>query len=192
MICRLTGRVYSKDLNWVDVDVSGVGYMVGMATSEIEKIHKGDEVTVSVYEHIREDAHDLYGFLSASTRELFVKLHSVNGVGPKMALSILGLGNNDGIRAAIASGDAKYLQSASGVGKKVAERIIVDLKDKIGLIASSGALDFLSGPSLGDEAVQALVALGYSAQDAGFALSKVDTTLSLEERVKAALMRRGM
>ena len=191
MICRLTGRVYSKELSSIDLDVNGVGYMVGMASSEIEKVHKGDEVTVSIYEHIREDAHDLYGFLSTSTKELFVKLHSVNGVGPKMALSILGLGSSDAIRAAIAGGETKYLQSANGVGKKVAERIIVDLKDKIGLIASGDALDFLSGPSMGDEAVQALVALGFSTQDAGYALSKVDSSLSLEERVKSALMNRG-
>jgi Holliday junction DNA helicase RuvA len=127
------------------------------------------------------------------TLRLFDLLLTVNGVGPKMALNVLSIGNANDVQAAIAGGDVKFIQQASGVGKRVAERIVVDLKDKVGLegvdLASAG---LLQGEKLllKDEAVEALVSLGYSAQDASVALQQINPALSTEERIKLALKAR--
>ena len=144
-----------------------------------------------MHEHIRENSHDLYGFCSLDSKRLFEQLLEVNGVGPKMALNILGVGSADAVRTAIAAGDTKFIQAASGVGKRVAERVIVELKDKVGLVSSEGATDFLQGPAMQDEAVQALVALGFTPQDATIALQAVDEKLSTEDRIKHALKGKG-
>jgi holliday junction DNA helicase RuvA len=140
--------------------------------------------------HVREQAHDLFGFLSRETQDLFELLLEVNGVGPKMALNVLSIGSVDNVRQAIASGDVKFIQQANGVGKKVAERIVVELKDKVGLIGVDlENTGMLQGDSslLKDEAVEALVALGYSPQDASKSLQGVDSELPTDERVKQAL-----
>jgi Holliday junction DNA helicase RuvA len=112
----------------------------------------------------------------------------VNGVGPKMALSILSIANLQTVRQSIAIGDTKFITQAIGVGKRVAERVVVDLKDKVGLAASDDAIDFLTTTANpNDEALQGLVALGYTVQDAATALKKVDKKLPPEDRIKAAL-----
>ena len=149
----------------------------------------GTVAKIYVYEHIREQLYDLYGFLSLNTKQLFERLLSVNGVGPKMALAILSVGSINDVRQAIAEGNVKFLQAASGVGKKVAERIVVDLKDKVGLGSNPEATTFLTSPVVNrfDEAQEALVALGFTAQDAASALSGIDTNLPTEDRVKQAL-----
>jgi Holliday junction DNA helicase RuvA len=143
-----------------------------------------------VYEHIREQSHDLFGFVTLDTKQLFELLLGVNGVGPKMALSVMSIGTASDVRSAIATGDVKYIQAAQGVGKRVAERIVVELKDKVGLegvdLASTGLLQG-ENVLMKDEAVEALVALGYSAQDAAVALQNVDADLPTEERIKLAL-----
>jgi holliday junction DNA helicase RuvA len=116
-------------------------------------------------------------------------LLSVNGVGPKMALSILSVASMEHVRQAIATGDTKFISQAAGVGKKVAERVVVDLKDKVGLTSSDDATSFLTTPSANpnDEALQGLVALGYSVHDAAEALKGVDAKLSPAQRIKEAL-----
>ena len=143
-----------------------------------------------VHEHIRESAHDLFGFLSPDTKQLFEQLLDVNGVGPKMALSVLNTGTVNEVRVSIASGDLKAIQKASGVGKRVAERIVVELKDKVGLegvdLGSAGLLQSDAAITK-DEAAQALIALGYTPQDAAKALHNIDPKLPTEERIKLAL-----
>jgi len=115
-------------------------------------------------------------------------LLSVNGVGPKMAMAIMSLANSEQVRTAIAGGDTKFITGAGGVGKRVAERVIVDLKDKVGLAASDTATDFLTNnANPNDEALQGLVALGYSVQDAAEALKGIDTKLPPPERIRQAL-----
>jgi len=114
----------------------------------------------------------------------------VNGVGPKAAMAILNIGSEGQVRSAIASGDTKYITAAKGVGKKVAERAIVDLKNKVGLEASDKAVDFLHDAVATDEAVEALMVLGHSSQDAVELLRGVDSELSVGERVKQALRTR--
>ncbi len=188
MILTLTGTVAEKLSELVVVDVRGVGYGVLVPLEDYGKLSSGDPIKLYIYEHIRENAHDLYGFTHTDTKKLFEQLLDVNGVGPKMALNVLGIGSVEDVRKAIAAGDTKFIQSAPGVGKRVAERVVVELKDKVGLVASaSDALFVATSTAEKDEAVQALVSLGYSVPDAVSALSGIDKKLPSEERVKQAL-----
>ncbi|MFT4532143.1 MAG: Holliday junction DNA helicase RuvA, partial [Candidatus Saccharimonadales bacterium] len=147
----------------------------------------GGEATLYIAEQIKEDAHELFGFTEKSRKALFILLISVNGVGPKAAMAIMNVGGEGQVRSAIASGDTKFISMAKGVGKKVAERLIVDLKNKVGLEVGVDATNFLSDSGGQDEATQALVALGHSQQDAAIMLRGVDVTLSTQERIKQAM-----
>ncbi len=188
MIATLNGTVTEKIGESVVIDVHGVGYGVLTPAEDFSKLTEGDEVKVYVYEHIRETSHELYGFTHTDTKRLFEQLLDVNGIGPKMAIHILGIGSVEDVRRAIAAGDTKFISAAPGVGKRVAERVVVELKDKVGLIATaSDALFTASTYAEKDEAVQALTSLGFSVPDAVAALGLVDNTLSTEERVKQAL-----
>lgn len=190
MIATLTGLVAEKTSDAVVLDVSGVGYGVLVTGEDYGRLGAGDLTKLYIYEHIRENAHDLYGFMRTETKELFELLLGVNGVGPKMALSVLSIGTAAEVQQGIAAGDVKFIQRASGVGKRVAERVVVELKDKVGLegvdLAAAGLLQ--SERALAqDEAAEALMALGYSPQDAAKALAGVDPGLPTEERIKRAL-----
>lgn len=190
MIATLKGIVSEKLPDMVVIDVAGVGYGLFATTEDYGRLNQGEAVKVYIYEHIREQAHDLFGFVALDTKRLFEQLLGVNGVGPKMALAILSIGSSGDVRAAIATGDVKYIQAAQGVGKRVAERVVVELKDKVGLEGVDlGATGLLQGENIlmKDEAVEALVSLGYTPQDAATALQKVDAKLPVEERVKEAL-----
>ncbi len=172
----------------VVLDVRGVGYGLLVPAEDYGKVSAGNQVKFYVHEHVRENAYDLYGFTRADTKRLFEQLLDVNGVGPKMALNILGIGSVEDVRQAIAGADTKFIQNAPGVGKRVAERVVVELKDKVGLVstASPEAL-FAASAQVGDEAVQALMSLGYNVQDAAVALAAIDSSLSTEERIRQAL-----
>lgn len=189
MIATLSGNISEKLGEIIIVDVRGVGYGVLTPIEDYGKLLPGDPVKLYIYEHIREQAHDLYGFTQLDTKRLFEQLLDVSGVGPKMALSILSIGSVEDVRQAIASGDAKYIQAAPGVGKRVAERVIIDLKDKVGLASTANTEALLVGSAVAqqDEAVQALVALGYTLPDAVAVLHGIDATLTTEERIKQAL-----
>lgn len=189
MIAYLDGEIIEKDINGVVVDVRGVGYGVFLTAEDLAELEVSKPARLKIYEYIREQSHDLFGFLKSENKKLFEKLLEVNGVGPRMALSMLSIGSADSLRTAIAEGDVKYIQGASGVGKRLAERVIVDLKDKVGLLSSNSATDFLKG-SYGDEAMQALVGLGFDNSEAARALSGIDKNLPVEEKVKQALKKR--
>lgn len=193
MIAALFGTVTEKLDNQVVIDVNGIGYGVWVSQEDWAELKTGNEIKIFVYEHIREQSHELFGFTNYSTKQLFEKLLDVNGVGPRMALAILSIGQSRDVTQAIAEGNVKYLQAANGVGKKVAERVIVDLKDKVGLGENPGATTFLTSPVVNrfDEAQEALVALGFNAHDAALALSEIDSKLSTEERVTQALKGRN-
>lgn len=190
MIATLEGTVSEKLGDIVVLNVGGVGYGLYVTNEDFGRLAQGETTKVYVYEHIREQSHDLFGFVSRDTQQLFEQLLAVNGVGPKMALNVLSVGSGGDVRVAIAGGDVKYIQQANGVGKKVAERIVVELKDKVGLagidLQSTGLLQG-EGLLLQDEAVEALVALGYSAQDAAKALQNTDSSAPTEERIRKAL-----
>lgn len=190
MIATLTGIVAEKLVEHVVIDVQGVGYGVLVTNDDYSQLAPNIEAKLYIYEHIRENAHELYGFVSTSTKQLFEQLLAVNGVGPRMALNILSIGALSEVKQAIAEGNTKYIQTASGVGKRVAERVVVDLKDKMGF---SGVdlqnVDWMQSDNIDskDEAINALISLGYSAQDAAQALKPIDKSLASEERVKLAL-----
>lgn len=192
MIVALDGLVTEKTGDMVVLECAGVGYGLYVTFEDFGALKSGNPAKVYVYEHIRESAHDLYGFRNLDTKKLFEQLLSVNGVGPKMALAILSTASVGQVRQAIANGDTKFIAQAQGVGKRVAERVVVDLKDKVGLTASQDATGFLNTPALdpGDEALQGLVALGYSVPDAAEALKGIDEKLLPAERIKQALKAR--
>jgi Holliday junction DNA helicase RuvA len=188
MIAMLQGIVIEKLGEAVVLDVGGVGYGVQVTIEDGGRLPEGKPAKLYIYEHIRENGHDLFGFTNIATTRMFERLLEVNGVGPKMALNILSVGTLAEVVQAIAEGNVKFLQAASGVGKRVAERVVVDLKDKVGLAASADATTFLSNPRANsDEAVQALIALGFTSQDAEHALHGIDNELTTEERVTLAL-----
>lgn len=184
MIAHLRGTVTAKTTTHAIVDVGGVGYFVACNPDTLSKLHEGRETTVRTYLHVREDALELYGFLMRDEVELFHKLITVSGVGPKSAQHILALGPPSEIRGAIGRGDVSFLTRVSGIGRKTAERIVVELKDTL----KDGKEAAPHGDVLGD-AVDALVALGYSVAQARDAVRKVNRSevTDVEGAVRAAL-----
>lgn len=189
MIATIEGKVTSKSGDMAVLECGGVGYGIYVCFEDFGTLTEDKIAKLHIHEHIRENTHDLFGFRDPAAKFLFEQLLSVNGVGPKMAMAILSIASLEHVRSAIAGGDTKFISQANGVGKRVAERVIVDLKDKVGLTASDDATDFLAGPAVNtsDEALQALVALGYSVQDAAEALKKIDVKLPAQDRIKQAL-----
>jgi Holliday junction DNA helicase RuvA len=189
MIAYLNGVVASKELGSIILDVRGVGYGVVVSVHDLDTLVTSDMVKLFIHEHIKEDAHDLYGFTQLASKRLFEQLLSVKNVGPKVAMAVLGIGPEATVRTAIATGDVKLLQTAKGVGKRAAEQMIVELRDKVGLVASTDAEGIVTrgGVNYADEAVQALIALGYSEIDAQRALENIDTLLPTEQRITLAL-----
>src|SRR5947209_5836425 len=182
MIARLRGRPVANGPEGLVLDVGGVGYLVAATPSAVRKAAGADEITVETYLHVREDALQLYGFAERAERELFVQLLSVNGIGPKVALAIVSGSPPAELRRAIVLEDTARFQAIPGIGKKTAERIVLELKGSI-----ADAIE-PSGERRGDfVARDALVELGYSVLDAEAALARVDAALPPEERVRLAL-----
>lgn len=191
MIAHLSGQVAEKTENAIIIDVAGVGYEVQVAEYEREAARYGEPIKLYTHYHVRESAHELFGFSTLTAKRLFEMLISVSGVGPRMALSILSLGDVESIRSAIALGDSRYLQQATGVGKRLAERVTVDLKDKVGLPGAKPAKGKVAEETTvhRDDALDALLALGYNLQQANEALNKVDQSLDIQARIKQALQK---
>ena len=190
MIATLEGMVSEKLQDVVVLNANGVGYGVLVPAEDFSSLTSGEPAKLYIYEHIRENSHDLFGFCALDTKSLFEQLLTVNGVGPRMALNMLSIGSAGEVRQAIAGGDTKFIQQAPGVGKRVAERVVVDLKDKVGLVGTDlGAAGLLQSEAtmIQDEAVEALMTLGYTAPDAVKALEGVDTSLPTAARIKQAL-----
>lgn len=187
MIARLRGMVIEKDLTRIVIDVGGVGYEVQMPLSDASELVLKSSADIYTYFQVREQSQELFGFLTSASKALFELLITVQGVGPKAALAILSIGQFENVRSAIARSDAKYIQQANGVGKKTAERVCVDLSDKVGVPTIVGEEAVQTELNTSDEAVEALMALGYTATDAINALAKVDAKLPTPERVRLAL-----
>src|SRR3954454_3779427 len=185
MIARLRGKAVASTPEGLVLDVNGVGYLVAATPSAVRNANGADEVVVETYLHVREDAMQLYGFADRAERELFTQLLTVNGIGPKVALAIVSGSPPAELRRAIVLEDAARFQAIPGIGKKTAERIVLELKEKMGdapvPISSAGGTQ----PHL--VARDALVELGYSVGEAEQALAAVDPALSPEERVRQAL-----
>lgn len=198
MYAYLKGTVEEITQDNLVLEVNQIGYNIKISARTMNAISGvGSFVKIYTYTLVREDAFSLYGFLTRDDLELFKKLITVNGIGPKGGLAILSIMSADELRFAILSGDAKAIAKAPGVGAKTAERVILDLKDKISIEDALSpkdtvSIDALSGEDAGDrknEAIEALVALGYSATDALRAVKQVAVTenTTVEEILKAAL-----
>ena len=190
MIAHLSGAIAEKfGAGSVVVDVHGVGYEVSVSAGDFEAVVLNQDVKFYTYHHVREQAEELFGFSSLAAKKLFEMLITVQGVGPKAALAILSLGDAEQVRNAIANADSAFVQKAAGVGKKTAERVVVDLSDKVGLPAHYGRADTPVQTELNtsDEALEALMALGYTLADATNALENVDVNLPTAQRVTMAL-----
>jgi Holliday junction DNA helicase RuvA len=187
MIARLRGQPAGRGPDGLLLDVGGVGYLVH-ATPRVLARAEGAELTVETYLHVREDALALYGFADADERELFVQLLSVSGIGPKVALAIVSGSTPAELRRAIAREDTARFQAIPGIGKKTAQRVVLELKEKLAgseLVAAAA-----DGAGEGDShlvAREALVELGYSLVEAEQALAQVDPELPPAERVRLAL-----
>jgi len=194
MIAHIRGEIAEKFAGAVIVDVNGVGYEVALSSIDFEEANLNETRKFYTYHSVRENAEELYGFSSLAAKKIFELLISVQGVGPKAAMAILSLAPAEEVRNAIANTDAAFVAKAAGVGKKTAERVIVDLRDKVGVPSHYGATEATGVATAtimeSDEALDALIALGFPLKEATAALEKVDRSLSTEERIREALKNR--
>ena len=186
MIARLRGRPAGRTTDGLVLDVNGVGYLVAATPSVLRRAGAGLELTVETYLHVREDALQLYGFADHEEREVFVHLLTVSGIGPKVALAVVSGSPPGELRKAIALGDHARFQAIPGIGKKTAERIVLELREKLGSVTETGLAAVTDAPGH-LVARDALVELGYTVVDAERALAEIDPELPPEERVKRAL-----
>ena len=184
MIARLRGRFAGEAGDGLVLDVNGVGYLVHATGRARRKARDGEEVTLEVHTHVREDAFQLYGFADADERELFQALLSVSGIGPKVALAIVSGSTPAELRRAIVLEDTARFEAIPGIGKKTAQRVVLELREKVSAEAMATPA---AGPVDGLVARDALVELGYSVVEAERALAEVDPELPAEERVRLAL-----
>ena len=177
----------AKNNNNLILETGGVGYQVFAGENLLADLKKGQELELYIHHRIREDANDLYGFKNLSDLDLFELLLSVSGVGPKSALAVLSLATPDDVRETIICGDAGLLTKVSGIGKKTAERVVLELKNKVARL-SGGATAISSSLNGTSDELEALISLGYSLNEARAALNAVEPAItSTSGRVKAAL-----
>lgn len=193
MIALLTGEIAFKSIDHVIVDVGGVGYRLTIPLSSFYSLPEQGKVRFHVHTHVREDTLSLYGFLSLEEKELFLLLLSVTGIGPKLALNVLSHIPADGLRDALAGGDIKRLSSLPGIGKKTAERLVLELREKVARLGGNNLLPRISmtAPSADcfDDTLSALTNLGYKENLARKALESLEIPpgTALEEILKGAL-----
>jgi holliday junction DNA helicase RuvA len=183
MIARLRGKPVASTPEGLILDVGGVGYLVAATPTAVRKADGAEELSLETYLVVREDVLQLYGFAERAERELFVQLLTVNGVGPKVALAIVSGSPVEELRRAIVREDTARFVAIPGIGKKTAERIVLELKEKLGVPEPE------SVPTGDLVARDALVELGWTMLDAERALQEVDETLPVEEQVRLALRR---
>ncbi len=194
MISSLRGKLIYSETDYIIVECGGVGFRCNVSLNTVGRLPKvGSDIFIYTYMTVKEDAIDLYGFFTLEEIECFKLLITVSGVGSKMAIALLSEFSSDRILLLIASGDAKSLTAASGVGNKLAQRIILELKDKVGNNFAVGGASEIAAVGNATvktntkEAVSALVALGFSQSEAALAIGKHDPSLSTEELIKSAL-----
>ena len=195
MIAYLSGKLVFKDPTYVIIDVGGVGYHVKISLQTFSKIKDEEQIRLLTFLNIKEDAHTLYGFKEESEKRLFLLLISINGVGPNTGLMILSSLNTEEIEHAILAGNVATIQAVKGIGVKTAQRIILELKDKVGKTGNSDSttpLGFLQGGNkIREEALQALITLGFpkalAEKNIALVLKKTVGEISLEDLIKASL-----
>ena len=186
MIGSIKGIITLKTEKFLIVETGGIGYKINVSPDVLSKTKKaGDGISLWIHTHVREDAFDLYGFLDHQELEFFEMLINISGIGPKGALVILGVATIDTLKRAISTGDIGYLTKISGIGKKTAEKIVIELRDKM----ADKIKDGKGGASLQEEldSLEALKSLGYSQNEAREALKKVSPEANTNTKIKEAL-----
>lgn len=190
MISYLNGQIITKGKNYVIVRANNVGYKV-FINSEIANLTENEEIELFTHQYVREDALDLYGFRTMAELEMFELLLSISGIGPKSALGVLSVANVSDLKSSISRGDPTLLTKVSGIGKKTAERVVLELRDKINELIWQGQSKSDISKVSSDE-IDALMALGYSLMQAREALKRVDSKVKDSgERIKQALQMLG-
>ena len=185
MISSIRGTVLELGNRYVSIDIHGLGYKVFVTEDTLHTLKIGVETSLLTHLVVREDALDLYGFVHKKEKDFFELLISISGIGPKSALNILSVVSSDTLASAIRSGSTAHLVKVSGIGRKTAEKIVLELRDKLGGIAGE---DMLAGMSTDADAIEALKALGYDANESREALKKVNKDITdTGAKVKAAL-----
>ncbi|WP_192085812.1 Holliday junction branch migration protein RuvA [Algoriphagus sp. Y33] len=195
MIDYLQGKLVFKDPTYVIIDVNGIGYHVKISLQTYTEIKDEEQIKLLTFLHIKEDAHTLFGFKQANEKRLFLMLLSINGVGPSTGLMILSSLSSSEIEQAILAGDVATIQHVKGIGAKTAQRIILELKDKVGkggVDANTVSFGFLkSDNKIREEALQALITLGFpkaaAEKNITTVLKKTTGEISLEDLIKASL-----
>lgn len=194
MIYSLTGEIVAIELNGFAIQCGGVAFFCFSTMNTMQKVGgKGSQATVFTYMNVREDAMELYGFYTRNELDAFKQLITVSGVGPKAALAILSVLTPDQLALSIASGDVKSITKAQGVGAKIAQRIVLELKNKFSTDLTAEQSDVVAAIQSADtsadfaEAIDALIQLGYSRSEAATAVSKLDKSLPIEEVIRLAL-----
>lgn len=186
MIARIEGKILSKEARFAIVDVGGIGYKVFLSASVVIKIKEGEVEKFWTHLHVREDSMELYGFLEKDELKFFENLISISGIGPKSALGVLSLAPVDTLRRAISSGDTSYLTKISGIGKKTAEKIVLELKDKFAGEKGKFGIETEHDSDILD----ALISLGYTQKEAREMVQKIPQDIKGREgRLKEALRR---
>ncbi|MBU6426627.1 Holliday junction branch migration protein RuvA [Patescibacteria group bacterium] len=192
MIATIKGKITELGSRSVIVDVGGIGYRIFVTDDAIHSIRLNSEVFLWTHLAVREDAQDLYGFMTKKERDFFELLITVSGIGPKTALNILSLISSDTLASAIRTSSSAHLVKVSGIGRKTAEKIILELKDRLGVFTDDGNGNLSADMSSDADALEALKALGYDFAEAREALKKIDKSISdTGLKVKAALKSLG-
>lgn len=190
MIASLSGILKEKTDKYLIIDVNGIGYQVFVSTDLLaQTLVVGSPIALSIYMAIRENSMELFGFETTDEKHLFELLLSVSGIGPRSALSILSIAPLETIKRAIGSGDTSYLTKVSGIGRKTAEKIVVELRDKLAALGHTDETGSLRGDS---DVIEALQALGYTLNDARNAVKEISRAVTgTNERIKEALKALG-
>ena len=181
MIAYLEGKIKFKGNNFVILNVNSVGYKVFLSANVLKKAELNKEQEFFIFQNIKEDINDLFGFADYNEMDFFEKIISVSGVGPKKALALMSTGSSDQVKSAIVNKKLDFLTSVPGIGKKMAEKICFGLKDKLG--SCDNDFEFNENKDLADS----LVSLGYKRNELGEAMKKVDAKLALQEQIREAL-----
>lgn len=192
MVVKISGKLVEKSLSGIVVDVGGIGFSIAVPISTFEKLGAvGEHVTLVTYLHVREDILDLYGFSTKDERELFTRLLKVNGVGPKLALAVLSRFGPAELEHVVLNADVRRLCTVSGIGRKTAERLLIDLKDRVKGLSLSAAGIMPAEMSVTTESIRALEVLGFSTAKADDAVriarGKLSESAAVEDIVKQAL-----
>ncbi|MBI5254432.1 Holliday junction branch migration protein RuvA [Candidatus Falkowbacteria bacterium] len=187
MIAYIKGKIKFKGENFVVLENNGIGYQIFIPQELLLKIEIGDAMEFFMHQHVREDALQLFGFATAEELKLFELLISISGIGPKTGLGVLSVAKVGDIKSAIINQDASILKKVSGIGAKMAERIILELKNKVAGIVGVGDIKSKEEMGADADAIDALVALGYAREKAREVLKKTNSDLDIGERVKEAL-----